>query len=57
MNKKKYKAFIICRNCDYGLPDLSIYGGLVLMIPIGKKVNEIPCPKCGCKELYNSKPR
>ena len=52
-----YKAWIVCRNCDYGQPYLSMDGGKATKIPKGKKVSNTPCPNCGCKELYNSKPR
>ena len=55
--EKNYKAYIICRNCDYGLPYLSMYGGKETKIPLGTKVENTACPNCGCKELYNSKPR
>jgi len=57
MEKKTYKAWIICRNCDYGMPYLSMNGGKEVRIPKGKKVESIKCPNCDCKELYNSKPR
>ena len=56
-NKETYKAYIICNNCDYGRPYLSYRGGKEERIVKGKKVTDIKCPNCGCKELYNSKPR
>ena len=55
--KKIYKAYIICRNCDYGHPSLMMYGGEEIDISKGKKVKDLKCPNCGCKELYNSPPK
>lgn len=51
--KKTYKAYIVCRNCDYGKPWLSLYSGAEIDIPLGQKVEDTKCPNCGCKELYN----
>ena len=58
-NKEKtYKAYIVCRNCDYGKPSSysSTFGGKEIDVPKGKKVKNLECPNCGCKELYNSPP-
>ena len=55
--KKTYKAYIICRNCGYGYPSLMMYGGEEIDVPKGKKVKDLKCPNCGCKELYNSPPK
>lgn len=57
MNKETYKAWVICRNCEYGKPFYFLEGGRPIRIPRGKKVEEIKCPNCGCKELYFDKPR
>ena len=54
--KKTYTAYIICRNCDYGKPYMAMNGGYEIEFPRGKKVEDMPCPNCGCKELINSKP-
>ena len=54
--KKTYTAYIICRNCGYGCPSLVMKGGKKIEISKGKKVKNIKCPNCGCRELYNSKP-
>ena len=57
MKKETYTAFIICRNCDYGKPpSYSVCGGKEIDVPKGKKVKNLKCPNCGCKELYNSPP-
>jgi len=53
MKKKYYKAYVVCRNCDYGAPYLSLYSGKLMLILRGKKVKDTKCPNCGCKELYN----
>ena len=55
--KKTYTAYIICRNCDYGLPVLSIWGGEKTEIPKGTEIKDFKCPNCGCKELYNHPPK
>ena len=57
MKKETYKAYIICRNCDYGKPYLSMYGGKEIKVQKGVRVENVKCPNCGCKELYNDKPR
>ena len=52
-----YKVYIICRNCDYGKSPLAMWGGREIDVPKGKKVKDLKCPNCGCKELYNSPPK
>ena len=52
--KKTYKAYIICRDCDYGFPSLTILGGKEIKVPKGKKVKNLKCPNCGCKKLFKS---
>lgn len=50
---KCYNLKVACRNCDFGnFPHSAFATGEEIEIPIGTKVVEIPCPKCGCKELF-----
>lgn len=48
--RKNYIVEVFCKNCDYGVgswpEDRS-----QMRIPIGTKVEEMICPKCGCKTI------
>lgn len=42
MNSEKYRAPVICKNCEF-----KNYSNF----PKGTPISESPCPKCGCKAL------
>jgi hypothetical protein len=51
MMKATYDAKVQCLNCGNGGPTMFNQRSRDVKIPRGKKIEDMACPDCGCKEL------